>query len=544
MSAFGRLRARLAALIAPGKAPVPRGATPQRRMYHNARVSRATEGWYASETSADAELDGSLTSLRNRSRALVRDAAYAKRAKTIVVNNVIGPGIGLQAQIRNNRDRLVSEINAPIEAAWAEWCRAAHCHTGGKLHFADLERMAMGQIFEAGEVILRVHLRRFGTSAVPLALEVIEAERLADRITRSPDSGAEVRMGVEVDAFGRPVAYWLRRGHPGDVRRSIAATEEIERVPADQIFHLYVVERWPQSRGEPWLHATARRLNDMDGYSEAEIIAARNSANAMGFVETSPDAVADRAMVDAVEDDGEQRATMEPGVIEYLAPGQTFKEHNPARPNTAIDPFLRYMLREVAAGIGVSYESLSRDYSQSNYSSSRLALLDDRDLWRVLQLWWLRNFREPLHRLWLRQAAYAGAISGLRVEQYVADPAKWEAAKFKPRGWSWVDPAKEVAAKKEAVRNGFTTLAKVIAETADGDDLEDILAARKAELELMESMGLEFDTDPGIPASGAPAAAAPAPAPEKDDSPEDDPAPDDAQDDPAAVRARIRLMRR
>ena len=46
---------------------------------------------------------------------------------------------------------------------------------------------------------------------------------------------------------------------------------------------------------------------------------------------------------------------------------------------------MRFMLREIAAGTGVSYESLSRDYSQSNYSSSRLALIDDRDLWRVFQ---------------------------------------------------------------------------------------------------------------------------------------------------------------
>ena len=45
----------------------------------------------------------------------------------------------------------------------------------------------------------------------------------------------------------------------------------------------------------------------------------------------------------------------------------------------------------LAAGCGPSYESLSRDYSQSNYSSSRLSLLDDRDLWRVLQQWWLRR---------------------------------------------------------------------------------------------------------------------------------------------------------
>jgi lambda family phage portal protein len=324
------------------------------RMYHNARVTRATAGWSTGETSADAELEASLISLRNRSRALVRDAAYAKRAKVIVVNNVVGPGVGMQAQIRRNGGRLAKEINDPLEAAWRHWSRPENCHTGGKLHFADLERTAFGQIFEAGEVLIRKHYRRFGDSRVPMCLELIEAERVADRITKAPDSDNEVRMGVEVDQFQRPLAYWLRTGHPGDLHRSRAGTERLARVPADQMFHLYIVDRWPQSRGEPWLHATARRLNDMDGYSEAEIIAARNSATQMGFVETAIEAVSSvRSMVDETDEtDGEQRTNFEPGVIEYLAPGQSFKEHNPSRPNTAIDPFLRYMLREVAAGIG------------------------------------------------------------------------------------------------------------------------------------------------------------------------------------------------
>lgn len=534
MSPLATLRAWLARAIAP-KLPGPPGHRAV-RMYHNARASRATQGWVTGETSADAELESSLVALRNRSRALVRDAAYAKRAKVVIVNNVIGPGVGMQAQVRRNGGRLASEINGPLEEAFAVWSRAGSCHTGGKLHFADLERMAFGQIFEAGEVILRKHYRRFGESKVPFALEVVESERLADRITTAPGSGNEVRMGVEVDGFQRPIAYWFRVGHPGDRRRARAGTENLERVPADQVWHLYVVDRWPQSRGEPWMHATARRLNDMDGYSEAEIIAARNSANAMGFVETSPDAVAATTLADAVADDGQKLATMEPGVIEYLAPGQTFKEHNPTRPNTAIDPFLRYMLREVAAGTGVSYESLSRDYSQSNYSSSRLALLDDRDLWRTLQLWWLRNFREPLHREWLRLAVYAGAVPAIKTEQYIADPEKFEVVKFKPRGWSWVDPAKEVAAKIEAVRAGFTTVAKVVAETADGDDLEDILEGRAAELQMMADLGLTFSTDPAAPAE-------PEPQPEPDDGEDDPPADDEDADPPSQDRARVIAMR-
>jgi len=136
---------------------------------------------------------------------------------------------------------------------------------------------------------------------------------------------------------------------------------------------------------------------------------------------------------------------------------------------------------------------LSRDYSQSNYSSSRLALLDDRDLWRMLQQWWIRSFRQALHRQWLQAAVMARAVA-IDVQAYALDRTKFEAVKFKPRGWGWVDPTKEVAAYKEAELAGYTTKTDIIAATAGGLDLEDVLKTRRHELDMMKAMDLTTDT--------------------------------------------------
>ena len=504
---------------APAK-PAKRGLSPgswsraaaritAQRAYHAAQGGRLTAGWLAPNSSADSELVSGLQKLRGRSRALVRDSGYAKRAKVIVVNNVVGGGIGLQAQVKRPRGRLDERINAAIEAAWDVWCRPDSCHTGGKLHFADLERLAIGQVFEAGEILIRKHVGRFGASAVPLALEVIEAERLADhyQVAALGDGTREVRMGIEVDRFGRPTAYYLRERHPGDLTLGSYAPDRLVRVPAEQMIHLYVIDRWPQTRGEPWLHTAARRLNDMDGYSEAEIVAARGAAAYMGFLKTP-----DNTPLPIDGQEGDQRQIgIEPGLMEQLPPGYDVVMNNPNRPNPNMDPFMRLMLREVAAGVGVSYESLSRDYSQSNYSSSRLALLDDRDTWRVLQGWLIRALRYELHREWMRLAVLAQAIPGIALPDYLADPAKYEAVRFKPRGWTWVDPTKEVEAYKQAVRCGFTTVTDVIAATAGGQDIEDVLETRERELDLMAEKGLQFDTDPAAdadqPAPRAPEAA-------------------------------------
>lgn len=462
------------------------------RMFAAARPDRTTSGWRAPTTSADAESVASLTLLRNRSRAMVRDNAHAKRARAVVVNNVIGQGIGLQVAISNNRGRLVEEFNEPIEEAWEEWCRADSCHIGGSLHFSDMERLIMGEVFEAGDVFIRIH--RSGTGKVPLSLEVIEAERLAEEWQAPNHNGNLVRQGVEVDEFNRPVAYWVHRFHPGDPRRQVIH-DSIMRIPADEIIHLRIIDRWPQVRGVPWMHAAMARLNQLGEFQEAAVVAARIGAEKVMVLEESEAGGLAEALGDQ-QNDGTLTWNSGKGQIDILPAGTKVANWSPAYPDVNFDPFVRSALRDIAAAFGVSYESLSRDYSQSNYSASRMGLIDDRDLWRTLQQWYIRNFRERLHRIWLESAVLSRAIPAIPVAAYVGNVCAFESATWKPRGWSWVDPTKEVNAYKEAVRCGFTTVSNVIAMTGGGVDLEDVINERRRELDMMQENELLFDTDP------------------------------------------------
>jgi lambda family phage portal protein len=486
--------ARVAAAEAEAKAKAKAAVRPQQRQYASARQSRlATIG--GSQNSADAELVSGLRNLRGLSRMLVRDASYAKRAKKIVMDNVVGTGIRLQPTVMNTRGTLNTRVNDGIKREFTRWCRADSCHTGGRLHFHDLERLAVGQVFEAGEIFLRLHRRRFGGSKVPLAIEVIEPERIPDGIAQpgaiTESESVTVRMGIEIDRYFRPRAYWIRDLHPGDIRAPLGFTEQVYRVEAPDVCHLAVIDRWPQTRGEPWMHAAARKLADMDGYSEAEIIAARGAASYLGTIK-SPESPT--SLGAEQQEDGSFQMPVEPGMWMRLLPGEEADFVAPNRPNAALDPFMRYMLREFAAGTNVSYESVSRDYSQSNYSSSRLALNEDRDGWRALQQWFIRVFREWLHAEWMAAAATAGAIEELPATMFWQEPEKYTSAKFRPRGWSWIDPEKEVDAYMKARKAGFMSTSKIIALTGDGDDIEDIVEELADENAYFEEKGLVFTT--------------------------------------------------
>lgn len=464
-------------------------ATQQQRSYEGAATNRLTGDWTALNTSADSEILTSLRVLRARSRQLVRDNEYAKNVVRVITNNVIGQGIGLQAMVVNGRGKLQGAINDSIESAWTKWADKSTCHTAGMLGFAEIERLAMVQLVTAGEVIIRKIRQPFGGGTIPLALEVIEADRLLDQwqTARAP-SGNAIRMGVEIDQWHRPVAYWFSPTHPGDYQFATFEPSRFMRVPAEDILHLYIIERWPQSRGEPWFHSVLRNLHNVAGYEDAEVVKARASANIVGFIRGPEPLAADDVK------NGRQIIDTEPGTWQRLLPGEDVAGFNNTTPNPSVEPFLRYLVRKMGVGIGISYEALSRDYSNATYSSARMGLLDDRDMYRVLQGFIIRNLRNDIHREFLDAGALVGAWKA--GADYFSNPDKYRAVRFKPRGWQWIDPAKEVLAYKLAVRNGFMTQGDVIAQTNGGADIEDVLKARREELDLAAELDLVFDSDP------------------------------------------------
>jgi lambda family phage portal protein len=458
-----------------------------RRAYEGAVVSRLTSDWVTSSTSADAEINSSLVRLRNRSRQLVRDNAYARQALRAIACNVIGHGIRLQAQVPMQRGggRLDERLNRQIETAWDRWCRPSTCHTAGRLSFVEISRLAIQAMAESGEVFIRMVPQAFGGSSVPLALEVLEADLVKEDKNDGPaPDGSEWRMGVKVDRWGRPLSYAFRTRHPGDIQNGLG--HQLVEVPAAEILHLAMIERPGQTRGVPMFAAAIKRLHHLAGYEEAEVVRARAASSLMGFI-TSPEG---ELQGDEVYQD-ERVSNFEPGVFKYLAPGESVNVPTLDAPDGQFEPFMRAMLRAVAATTGVPYPSLSADYSQTNYSSSRLELLESREHWRTLQQFMIEHLHRPVFEQWMRAAV---AVGQLDLPGYELMPERYDAVKWFPRGWGWVDPEKEVNAYKEAVRCGFATQAQIVAE--QGGDLEELLVARKAEVDRAQELELQFDTNP------------------------------------------------
>lgn len=463
------------------------------RSYAGASFSRLTADWVATGTSQDSETLMALRTLRYRSRQMVRDNHTAKNALRVISNNVIGQGVGLQPEVRMRRgDKLDTKTNDQIKKAWAKWCKKKNCHTAGLLSFQDIERQIMKSVPADGEILIRKRKMAFGESKIPFALEVIEADYLIDFRNARADNGNRIRMGVEIDSFGRPVAYWLYPAHPGDYQFQNFQPSKFVRVPADEIIHLFITDRPEQNRGIPWFHAAMPKMRHLAAYDDAEVIAARVAACIMGFIRT-PDGEYQTTETPDAGKEGQRNMDLEPGVTKVLAQGEDYIPVLPTRPGGQYEPFMRAGIRNIGAAVGASYESLSKDYSQSNYSSSRLALLDDRDNWRVLQQWVIAGFHQEIYAEWLDAAVLSGELN---LPFYYSDPDSYIDCDWRPRGWQWVDPLKEVQAYTKAVRAGFMTQGDVLSQ--GGGDFDDFTEARAREVKTNRDEGLIYDSDAAV----------------------------------------------
>ena len=164
---------------------------------------------------------------------------------------------------------------------------------------------------------------------------------------------------------------------------------------------------------------------------------------------------------------------------------------SPNRPDDAFTPFVAQMLRAVASGVGCSYTQISSDFSQSNYSSSRLELLETRTHYKTLQQYLIEALCKRVYERWMEMAVMAGVLV---LPGYDLDPERYEESKWIPPAAQFVDPQKEADAYKSLIRNGIMTLSQVIA--LHGGDFEEQMRQRAHELALSDELGIVLDSDP------------------------------------------------
>lgn len=456
-----------------------------------AKLNRLTADFLGQSRSADQDLYGDNKRLRGRARQLAHDNPFAKKFLGMVAQNVVGhKGVLLQAKVRNENGKETAEtkrINRRIEQEWKRWCRVGRCTADGKYSFAELQLLAIKNIAREGEnFVKKVYGRQFND--VGFALQPLDNDQIDDAMMTSLEAGSEIRMGVEVDQYRRPLGYWLFQGHPND---PISRRMERKRVAAEDMIHSAIWERPAQTRGYSWMAASILSMNQYGRYAEAVEVASRASAAKFLVIEEEyPEGYTgddDDELGTETNEDGTRVMSGDAGEALVLDPGQKANFIDPRFPANNHRDFTRVTIRNIATGLMVSYPSLGNDLEAVNFSSIRAGLLEERDHWRIIQHWFIDHFLQPIFDSWLRMALLT-VLSDITISREQRDMFEW-----KPRGWDWVDPLKDAQAIVLKLQNGLITYADALASL--GLDFEETMTERAQEQAFLDALGVTLGTD-------------------------------------------------
>lgn len=425
--------------------------TPQRRTPPN------TEG------SANRAWREGMPALRRWGRHFEENSDLANGCLDDLVELTIGPGIQVFPMARDPMTGALDDaMNEQLAQVWEEWSELPEVST--QLHFSEVQRLGARAFFRDGEAFFhhvgagRGYPFEVWPGRLPFALELLESDFVPHEVTEVLRNGRRIVNGIEVDTWGRPLAYRVAKEHPG-TQLALTSPMDYKRIPVDQMTHIAYRKRYGQLRGVTVFHAAGRRLHDLSDYDESERISARTQARIAFWRFSDPISTRTFTSDDPDGGDGNQRTLQLPQgtVLDELQPGEDIKFAMPSRPNAGISDWRADQIRALAAGTGTRYSRISRQY-QTSYTAQRAELVDAAHAARGVVAYFVNHFIAPIRMRVIQTALITG-----RLENPAARPLReLLRAEYIPPGIPWIQPDQEVTAALEAINGGLITREQVI----------------------------------------------------------------------------------
>ncbi len=453
----------------------------QNRSFEGASNSRLTSDWLSPATGANAELWTAIKPLRQRCREAERNDDYMRAYLRLSHNNVLGHcGIGLQMKITPPGSTVLDKpANDAIENAWKKWGKHENCTVNKTQTWVDVQELVLRSVLRDGAALVR-KIRGFDNPN-KYALQLLEIDHLDTDYNTGLPNGGTVNMGIEFDQWNAPVAYHIFQQHPGETVRNPAQRQYRLRIPASEMLHIFRPDRIGQATGAPTPSSSLKRSKMLNGYEEAELVAAREAACKGGGVKKATS----EGWSGETDNRGNSLQDMEPGMTLELNPGEEYFAIDPNHPVEAYPAFTKSVLRGIASGRGISYNAMANDLEGVNYSSLREGKLQERDDWKVWQKLIEDKLCAPIFEDWLQWSLAMGTITlgtgsalPLRKFDYFNQPC------WKARRWDWVDPMKDMQANILAIGARITSRRQVIEDM--GGDIEEVDADFKNDPETTD----------------------------------------------------------
>ncbi len=449
----------------------------EKRSYDGAFQGRRTQNLLGNATSANNEIGRGMSKLRDRARDLSRNTPHGARMLDVLTAHVVGTGIVSSAD--TGGDKLDTTLNQ-LYADWRGTADIEGVHVAG----SDDAIMTRSMI-EGGDCAMRfINLKpsEMGERPVPLAFQLMEGDQIDESRDGKVDDN-RTRLGVRLGPLGQRVGYYLHKNHPSEYVAGDSLRSNF--IPASEIIHMFRPLRIGQMRGVTWFAPILLTNRDFADLMEAMIVKTRNEASTSMFVIKEEEArmnIAGASGDDEIKRVEELRA----GMVEYLKAGEDIK----FAPLSGVGQFEQVAianLQAMAAGIGLTYDQVSGDLRQANYSSLQAGKIEFRALVKQIQHHVvIPQKSQPMWRKFCDQVQIAGLIkTGEPIHRMV----KHRVPAVEP-----IDPIKDLKADILAVRSGAISPQKFV--ESHGADWRDVMREFKQFFEASDADELVFDIDP------------------------------------------------
>lgn len=433
------------------------------------RTRRANQRGVRSEGDADSVILPDLAALREESQHAIRNSPIAGGAIRTNITKVVGTGLKVKSQIDRDVLRLSDDqANAWERAAEREFRLATEtCEIDveRQLPFSLLQGLVFLKVLEDGDLLVNMPRFRRRGSPYSLKLQLIEAARICNP-DRQPDS-ATLSAGIQKDAAtGAAIAYHVLNRHPGSIRRHGAAPshDAWQRITAFSAttgdpLALFIVDkqRPGQTRGVPYLAPVVELIKQLGRYTDAEVMAAVVTGMLTVFVTNdmgspvigTPSEVGNPTDTGGIE--------LGYGKVIGMVPGEKIETVNPNRPNTAFDPFVLAVMRQIGVALELPFELLVKHFTAS-YSAARAALEEAWSYFRRRRHWLVSMLCQPVYVAVISEAVVRGRLAA---PGFFSDPIirrAWLGSIWTGDAQTQIDPVKEVEAAKQRVEMRISTL--------------------------------------------------------------------------------------
>jgi lambda family phage portal protein len=384
----------------------------------------------------DAVLRAGAT-LRQLARHQEQNHDLALGVLNTLVNNTVGAqGIGIEPQPRKRDGTIDDKLAREILKLHKDWAR--NPEVTRQHDWPSAQRLLARSWFRDGEVfsqqlIGQVFALDHGTE-VPYSIEMLECDFVPMDMSATQPT---IQQGVEINAWGRPVAYHVYKADPNESQGFLRYQGQTKRIAAGDMLHLKTVHRIRQLRGVSVFASVLNRFDDLKDYEESERIAAKIAASMAAFIRKgSPD------QYTPDNDEAPRSMRMRPGMIfDDLKPGEEIGTIDTNRPNPNLETYRSGQLRAVAAGAGPTYSSIARNYN-GTYSAQRQELVEGWSTYAVLAAEFTSRIVRPVYESFIATAVASGK---LRIPADV-DRATLNDAIYLAPQMPWIDPKKEAEA--------------------------------------------------------------------------------------------------